>query len=515
MADRRAERFFLDWTHVRKGRLEMTLDPDRITERGRERIEYNRDQWDIIMDESGHGLEAQTIPYGVRIRPEPPERTGPWLSTDRSWERGLLGFLTVIDEGDRYRCWYEVQLTPTAAERICPERVAEQPERQGYRAMAYAESEDGHDWTKPEIGVFDVDGTSTNVVGSLNQSAVMRDPTAPEEERYRAFHWTSLSGDEGPSHGLYGATSPDGYHWSQSDEPLFRYFHDTQNVPAWDPERESYVAYLRDHHGGRAIGRSETDDFDDWPRHETVLSPGPEDGPSEDYYTNCYTTYPGNPSLRLLFPAVFRHLDDAMHVRLAVSRDNRNWHWVSRDPVFGPADQGDWDGGTIYPGPNLVRLPDGRLALPYGASQSTHTNYRAFYDEYPKERFQFGWAIWEDGRLAGIEADEIGSFVTGEESFDGGTLEINARTSPGGAVAAALHEPHGRGIRPIDGFGFDACQPFSGDAVWMSLSWRERDLSELAGRTVLIQFRLRRAKLFAYRIGDDPDGGRADVETVM
>ncbi len=509
------DRLFLDWTHVQKGQLEMTLDPDRVSEKGRQNIERMREKWNALIEETGHGLKKQKMPYGIRITPEPAEKTEPWLDADRPWEKRICGYLTVIREDNRYRCWYRIALTSEAAEQICPEKVRAAPFRAYHTALAYAESEDGFRWTKPELDVFSFNGAPTNVVGFCTETAVMRDPNAPNSERYKAFYWTPLPEGEVASHGLYGAVSPDGYHWTLTDRPLFRYFHDTQNVPAWDPVIKKYVAFLRDHHQGRAIGRSETDDFYNWPRHETVLSPGPEDGPSEDYYTPCYTTYPGNPDIRLMFPAVFRHLDDSMYIRLAVSRDSRRWHWVSREPAFGPGNPPDWDAGVVYASPNLVPLPDGRIALPYAASRSTHTNYSGFYDDCPEEHYGVAWATWPDGRLAGVEADEIGGFFTGKETCDGSPLTINARTTAGGAVEAALHEPHGWGTRPIDGFGFEDCNPFNGNATEATLTWNgSADLSPLAGRTIIIEFRLRRAKLFAYRM-TDAEGGIAEEKTIM
>lgn len=50
---------------------------------------------------------------------------------------------------------------------------------------------------------------------------------------------------------------------------------------------------------------------------------GPLDEPVDDYYTSGYTTYPGDPSLRLLFPAIYHRGTDNVDVRLAVSRDGR------------------------------------------------------------------------------------------------------------------------------------------------------------------------------------------------
>ncbi len=507
------ERLFIDWTHVQKGILEMTLDPERITPEGRETIERNIKLYNILLEECGHGLKPRKMPFGVRLALEPARKSEPWLTADRPWEEAVSGYLSVIHEEGRYRCWYRVGLTSEAAQQICPD-----PRRTS--VLAYAESADGVRWTKPDLDVFPFDGKPTNVVGFCTETAVMRDPSAPPAERYKAFRWSKLPPVEGASefasHGLYGCVSPDGYRWTQLPEPLFRFFHDTQNVPAWDPVLGKYVAYLRDHAGGRAIGRSETDDFRNWPRHQTVLSPGPEDAPTEDYYTNCFTTYPGNPAVRLMFPAIFRHLDDNMYIRLAVSRDNLRWHWLSRDAILGPGNPPDWDCGTLYTGPNLVRLPDGRLALPYGGSRGTHTNYGAFYGGDPNEAYQVAWATWEDGRLAGIEADEAGEFFTGGETGDGHPIEINARTTAGGCIEAALHEPCGWGSKPIPGFGFENSVPFSGNALWTPLRWNgSATLAALKGKTFFIQFRLRRAKLFAYRVGGDADGGQAKVETMM
>ena len=52
-----------------------------------------------------------------------------------------------------------------------------------------------------------------------------------------------------------------------------------------------------------------------------MLYPGPMDSPADDYYTNCYTTYPGESSLRLIFPAIYHHDNDSVDIRLGVSRD--------------------------------------------------------------------------------------------------------------------------------------------------------------------------------------------------
>ena len=76
--------------------------------------------------------------------------------------------------------------------------------------------------------------------------------------------------------------------------------------------------------------------FRHWPPAQVFWYPGAEDEPSEDYNTNGFTVYPDDPALRLMFPAIYRHCSDDLRIRLAVSRDNRAWNWVSRRAVLGP-----------------------------------------------------------------------------------------------------------------------------------------------------------------------------------
>jgi len=257
------------------------------------------------------------------------------------------------------------------------------------------------------------------------------------------------------------------------------------------------VGFFRHHLSGRTISRAETPDFWEWPDPQPLLYAGPLDSPADDYYTNAYTSYPGDPSLRLLFPAIYHRDDDSVDIRLAVSRDGRAFQWVSYEPIVTLGRAGEWDGGSIYACPNLVQLPDGRLALPYHAYSTTHNEvfFEKFYRDYPGQTGA-AWALWKEGRLAGIEAEHSGQFTANAARFDGERIQINARTNRGGAVEVELRE---RG-RALDGFSFDDCEPFSGDATWAACRWGGReDLGRLRGKRLELAFRLRSAKIFACR----------------
>lgn len=493
---------FCDWFHVKKGDLQVALDPARISAEGRKQIEMFARDFNKKFDESGHGFRPIDVPTGVRIVQEVAERSKPWLVADKSWEAGTTTPTVLFDEG-RYRCWYSARLKDERQETTVDDgRVMEL----NGSALAYAESDDGWNWTKPELNVLSFGGSrANNLVSPYNNGgSVFRDDHGSAAERYKGFHFDALPKDEvaanASSHakyGLYGSTSPDGYRWTLNPKPLIRYFADTMNIAGWDPLLEKYVGYFRHHLAGRAISRAETADFFDWPAPQPLLHSAPLDAPADDYYTNCYTTHPGDPSLRLLFPAIYHRDDDTVDVRLAISRDGRVFSWVSYEPIIRLGTAGEWDGGSLYAQPNLVQLPDGRLALPYDAYNTTHNEI--FYDMLYKDfeaKTGIAWALWQDARLAGIHAKHMGQFTMNAAIFDGETIEVNARTTQGGCVDVELHEKG----QPVPGFTFADSVPINGDALWTACRWKGgADLSALRGKYVEIAFRLRSATVFACR----------------
>ncbi len=493
---------FVDWYHVNKGDMRAVLDPDRLSDDGRKLLDDYRRNYTLDFTSGPHGFRRVDVPYGVRLTPELAGRSKPWLGADAPWEKDF-GYHSVHHEEGRYRCWYYAMLrgekTGTTIESGRAMEISGS-------ALAYAESTDGWTWTKPELDLVSYRGSRrNNLISPLgNTSFVFRDEHGAPEERYKAFHFDLLPEREIPKnapplqrYGLYGISSPDGLHWKKKPKVLVRHFADTQNVAVWDPVLGKYVAYFRDHVNGRSISRAETEDFWNWPHPTPLVYTGPLDSPSDDLYTNGYTTYPGEPSLRLLFPAVYHRDTDSVDARMMVSREGRSFQWVSYDPVIRNGGAGEWDHGGIYPSPNLVHLPDGRLALPYRGYRTTHNEhwFSTFYRQYERPSFA-GWALWKDGRLAGIEAGSRGEFSTKPARFDGSRIQINARTSRSGSVEVELRE---RG-QALKGFSFADCIPFAGDEIWTDCRWKGgSDLTAVRGANLTLAIRLHSAKIFAYR----------------
>ena len=502
-------RLFIDWINVHKGSMAATLDPERVSDEGWRIMERNKKTWDIHMDLSGHGMKRVRVPYGVKIAIEKARKSDPWMQEDRPWEKKNT-FFSIIHEDDKYRCWYSVEFpTPLGTENRVEQVFYEGRQMEmGMHGMCYAESADGVHWIKPALGLFAFEGSKDNNIVSIwqHESAVFRDDSAPAEERYKIFVWDRLSNEPNRvDYGLYGAVSPDGFRWTRLPEPLLPYFHDTENNAYWDAEKQKYVGYFRHHLGGRAISYAETDDFRKWPTTEVIAHAGALDDPDIDYYTNCFVRYPDLPSVKLLFPAIYHHASDQLDVRLAVTHTGKLIKWVSYDPIIEVGEPGAWDCGRVYACPQLVRLPDGKLALPYLGVNVTHNeSYQHFYHEHER-RVGYAWAIWDDGRIAGIEAENHGEFWTRREDCTGAPIEINARTTRVGSVEVELWDCVAGG-KPIPEFTFEECVPFRGDEIWAPLRWKGKaDLSELKGKTIQLRVRLSSAKIFGYRLLPDPD----------
>jgi hypothetical protein len=495
---------FLDRRHVDQGRMTATYDRARVPESAYPGIARTKRDWNIIVDLSGHGMKRLKMPVGVRFTVEKPRKTDPWLRADRPWEKNVEAYHTVIHEDGKYRCWYRIVLTEAAREAFFPPGSGIKPVDV---VLAYAESDDGMQWTKPGLDVYHFGDEPTNVITHYCwESCVFRDDSAPASERYKCFTFDMLPDIEGKppfeQRGLYGCVSPDGIHWTRLPDPLLPYFHDTANIAAWDPILKKYVGYFRGHLDGRAISRSETDDFRSWPPAEVFLAGGPQDSPADDYYTNGFTFYPDDPSLCFLFPGIYHHSTDEVDVRMAVSRNNRTWNWMTHDTIIELGAPGEWDSGVIYAAPNMVHLPDGRLALPYAGARKTHNeDHESLYESGWIYHYHLGWATWDDGRLAGLEAAERGEFWSRSlGTFDGTQIAINARTPRNGMVEVALHEPYGRGTKPLPGYNFADCIPFNGDAIWEPLKWKNgADLTTLRGKELILHFRLTDAKVFGIR----------------
>jgi len=458
-------------------------------------------------------LRISDCPEGIRLVAQPAERLGPLLEPERMWEQRGIDIITVIKEGGVYRGW----------------GLSRSESNQKYDC--YFESANGLDWTRPDVGLVDCEGSKKNnmldVPGADDtvKVSVFEDPAGSDEERYKLVSkfrirrdaldaylrrwpddWEPAAIREYGGIVIKGAVSPDGFSWTVLEEPLVVEVSDTQITAYYDQALGKYVMYTRTRAGGprshlasdddpsqlgynrRAIGRSESADFRHFPVSETIIEPGPEMSPSDVLYTNCRTTVPGAPDHHLMFPAIYHLSDDTTTVAMASSRDGIHWHFVPGSPALETKPFGEWDGGCVFAHPNLLELPNGDFALPYTGFNVPHTYPRGQWRHLP------GYAVWPKGRLVALEAPERGEFTTVGLMPPGRKLRINALTQRAGSI---LVEVAGLDGKAIPGRAFGDAIPIIGDQHWTPVAWKEHDdLGNDEGRAIILRFRMDKARIY-------------------
>jgi len=452
---------FVDWRYVRAGAVQwVSKDNTPLSLWG-------------VEGQAGTRPSPMDVPKGIRIVVQKAQKSEPFLTRNKPWEHMLYCYSTVIYTEACYRLWYEVS-TPEHADILC-----------------YAESKDGMVWDKPSLGIMQYQGMDANIVfgGSLcpetgfHGGGVFPDPSATSGERYKMVFLGKT--------GVCGAVSHDGLHWKQFAEPLLALSSDTQNTAYYDDSLKRYVGFFRMwRHGRRCVGRAETDVFHRWPNPTPVLCPSPSQDASDDWYTNSKSTYPGTVDYHFMFPALYHRAVDSTELHMFSSPDGIVWIQVPGGPVLSPGPPGSWDSGCIFGGVGLVPLPNDRVGLPYTGFPVPH--------KYPRSlpMGSIAYALWPRERLTALEASEEGEFTTPRLIFTGRKLLLNVQTKRAGQVLAEAADSHGT---PLPGRSFAEADPVNGDAADFPVTWKgEADLGHTVGQPVVLRFRLRAAKLFAF-----------------
>ncbi|HLQ45087.1 MAG TPA: sialidase family protein, partial [Planctomycetaceae bacterium] len=177
------------------------------------------------------------------------------LTADKPWEGNTSAYYTVLadDDAKNYRMYYRGA------------HYDEQTKKETHREVTcYAESIDGIHWTKPELGLFDFNGSKQNNIvwdgPGTHCFAPFKDnnPKCSTDARFKAV--TAVKG------GLLPLKSADGIHWQlMSDKPVItKGAFDSQNLAFWDEHLGQYREYHRAFRVVRDIMTGTSDDFLTW-----------------------------------------------------------------------------------------------------------------------------------------------------------------------------------------------------------------------------------------------------------
>ena len=440
----------------------------------------------------------------------------PIIRADKPWEMesgisGLSSRSIIYDAEERcFKMWYRA------------------PEWQnGLSPWCYASSQNGYDWEKPDLGLYEYKGSRRNNILAAWDAAndvafgtVYKTPDPDPQGRYKGMGEWENAPPANKNGGACVAFSPDGLHWTMKEKRAIRHGRNLGDGPTafgWDPLKKKYVAYPRPGHGLgyeingvghhrhiRTIGYAESDDFIHWTPTEIMLAPDLED--RVDYQFGefsaafCANVYVG-------FLMIHETHEQTWGVFLMSSRDGFHWNWVDRhSPFMVRGEPGSYDGGFQAMCAPITH--EGRTFIYYDGHSSIHGNEPPPATRWGKNRSCVALATMPEDRWLGLLAGpDQGTVVTRPVTFKGSRLmvDIDASTpqsAPGPKPAfdecevrlALTDQSGGR----IEGFTADRSTRLLRSGR-QEVSWAGADLRSLEGKFIRIRFEIRNAALYSFQ----------------
>ena len=456
----------------------------------------------------------------VTLKLHKPARKEVAVTFDQPWEGNGGGYTTVFQDGDKYRMYYHAWQIPGS-----------DPDTPGHRlVMGYAESPDGITWTKPNLGLFEYNGSKENniVLNDIKGTEchdlspfVDTNPKAKPEAKYKAVGYAhSLQ-----PRGLWAFQSPDGIHWKpMQDGPVYTQgAFDTQNITFWSEQEGRYVMYYRVFVDGvRHIERAVSDDFLHWKR-EGLLDFG-DGGPvrTEQFYVNQIKPYYRAPHILIGFPARYCERGNGVSTDklpeqksrkfrgshaarygyavtdsvLITSRDGKTFR-RSNEPFLQPGlrTRCNWSYGDNYIAWQVVETAPTEDDTP--REMSLYATEAYFTGNSSRLR---RYTMRIDGFVSAHTTHTPGELVTKPFTFDGKQLSLNFGTSAPGYVKVELQTADGK---PIEGFTEADADVLFGDSLDRTVSWKgKEDVSTLAGKPIRMRLVMMEADVYSWKFGE-------------
>jgi len=448
---------------------------------------------------------------------EPVQKFGgnPVLWPSESWEPPIATvYGSVIRDGVKFKMWYKSGM-----------------------GVAYAESDDGIQWSKPRLDLTLIKGAKANILFTKKNKTegpaefpyfyelfgVHRDDRETDPSRrykmgFLDIDWKYKGTDGDPWHkgqrrGLGVAGSPDGIHWKSIDHWATEAIVDGATHWMFDPARQRYMLYgrtrkalpevvaawstndwFRNSFSGRAVARVESADFLKWDftRPDTApvaLTADLKDQPGTEIYSMKVFPYQ---DIYIGLVQAFHATpeDDTLDVQLAVSRDGVHFTRVDGRSAFIPLGPiGSWDRFNLSLANNDPIAIGGDLRIYYGGRMYRHPPY-AGPDRGP-EKSGIGFATLKRDRFVALEASfDGGELLTKPVRLKGTTLHLNAKCDFGEIVVELLKE-NGEMLarsKPVERDGLDIPVELASGVV-------------LTDGLVRLRLKIKNARLFALWCG--------------
>ena len=459
--------------------------------------------------------------------PEPYEGN-PVVAAEFPWEGSSISPATVFYDPlvQKFRMWYQVYYASGTTEDILDE--TDIPLRsQGYSyGTAYAESDDGYNFVKPELGRIFIKGKNTNLAirgyhSPSPQTCILKLDEPNPFKKYRLWVW-----DEAPypnCHSLIGMslyTSTDGFDWcgyewnnqSNKDPQPYSYIKmlGTYRYPYnigpnecngifWDEKIQKFVNYARTSNGSaRCIGRMESPDGLHWSECVMVAMPDLSDPFMYQFYVS--KPYRSGEFIILYVTTYSPSTGHKCEVEILASRDGYNFTRVGDRRKWIAADT-NWHSGMVYATSPI--LHNDKLWIYVSGTNATHDA-----DE-PSSSVGL-YHFRPDGYISLDATKEEGAFTTRKMVWLYDEIKINADAPNGSIRVEVLPGDVNRKSKnisfdnyhpdPIKGFEKTNSIRFTGDSLNASLKFKDASLSSLKGQYVQLKFYLENAELYSWEL---------------
>jgi len=425
---------------------------------------------------------------------------------------------TVLHDGGVYRMWY--QAWPRDWDGM------------DCALVGYAESDNGLDWRKPELGQADYagQGTDNNLLAlSGHSSSVFIDPQAPASHRYRATMCTGAGRQMAPEalqgYGYFTAHSADGLHWEYD-----------QNTPRWNrsdvitsiyhPGRKHGIVAMKMYAGINGFQRRTVWQAElchgRWSEPHAALLPDEYDDvvastrgfASGDYY-GMGMMPAGQATVGFLWQ--FRHqlprtggngagVFGVVDVSLAYqAAQGDRWQHLPGRPDFIKNDAPSFGNGCIYTASCPIEVGDEHW-LYFSAFTRTHGWYiNDIHGKWQRDQtlmrmlidegmYRIGVARWPKWRLFGFRSDPHGTLEINLGRLEAPReLHLNYRCEIGGSIRAELVHHDQRTL--------EQAVALTGDALHAPVAWADGTvLPPKPGGDTVVRLHLDRAEVYAYEL---------------
>ncbi len=432
----------------------------------------------------------------------------PVLEPDKEWEATSNGYKYAapfsdgiwFDEKDqKFKMWY----------------LAGAPGK-GSRSYytCYAESDNGINWTKPDLGIFG----QTNIVDTANRDAstiwLDKKETNPSK-RFKMFSVVP------PDWQFVLKYSADGINWSKIAAKSGKVY--DRSTAFYNPFKNKWTlsVKVRTPVSGRSRGYAENED----PEFLISSSANRFDAKQPDgmeksvfFWFNPDDKEPRHPKFPEIDPEIYNFdaiayeslmlgfytvwegpenstckdlgIQKRNEVLIGYSRDGFHFSRPSHEPFMGVNEtDGVWNWGNVQ---SIIGTPIimGDSLYFYVSGRKLNTTW---WDSY----LSTGLAtLRRDGFVSMRPEPNQGYLLTQKISFDGNFLLVNADIPDGGELRVEILDENNKAIK---GYGKADCIPMKENSTKYMIRWRKHDnISSLRGKPVHFRFHLNKGDLYSF-----------------